>query len=160
MPHGEISRPMQGSSCMKCRKIWGRRDYWRALVHLLPQERTAPRVRALSSWVWNIPSHGVITATARGGERMLYAAALLQGVARSLNRIWDLLGQWDVVGQPRPVSAALQCPGVSGLLLLPSPKEAFSAQGLEGARCQLENGLVLPWGGSSGHCCREAELAG
>lgn len=69
---------------------------------------------------------------------MLYAAALLQGVARSLNRIWDLLGQWDVVGQLRPVSAALQCPGLSGLLLLPSPKEAFSAQGLEGARCQLE----------------------
>lgn len=144
MPHGEISRPMQGSSCMKCRKIWGRRDYWRALVHLLPQERTAPRVRALSSWVWNIPSHGVSTTTARGGERMLYAAALLQGVARSLSRIWGLPGQWDVAGQPHPVSAALQCPGLSGLLLLPSPKEAFSARGLEGARCQLENGLVLP----------------
>lgn len=158
VPHGEISRPMQGSSCMTCREIWGRRDCWRALVHLLPQERTAPRVRALSSWVWNIPSHGVVTTTARGGERMLYAAALLQGSIPEQD-----LGLAGAVGCCRAASPRVRSPAepwAVGAVASAKPQGSFQCSGLEEVRCQLENGLVLPWGCSSGHRCCEAELAG
>lgn len=52
---------------------------------------------------------------------------------------------WSILTLPVP-PGTLQCPGMSGLMLLPRAGEYFGTQGLEEVRCQLGNHPMCPWG--------------
>lgn len=52
---------------------------------------------------------------------------------------------WSILALPVPLGT-LQCPGMSGLMLLPRGGEYFGTRGLEEVRCQLENHPMCPWG--------------